>query len=101
LRGGCPFFDFKESQLTTAYSSHQRKAEVFSLTDELAAFHAHLEQEAGVPVTELEVNAALLLLDLRTFLQLGSSQTGKVLGQAVITRIHAFMTTTVSTPSQH
>jgi hypothetical protein len=54
-----------------------------------------------VPIAELEVNAALLLMDLCKFLQLDSSQTGIVLGIEAIARIHAFMTTTVSTPIKH
>ncbi len=87
--------------MTTQQAPNQPHIEIFSLADELARFRAHLEQEADVPISELEVNAALLLLDLCTFLRLGSSQSKRILGNTTVTKIYAFMMTTVTTAIKH
>ena len=66
--------------LPTAVEPH---VQIFNLSDELAKFRAQLEREAGLPLQEIELNAALLLDDLIAFLEFGEAQRAKILGQAI------------------
>ncbi len=57
---------------------------IFLLSDALTQFRHRIEMEAGEPIEEIEVNAALFLSDFCRFLNLGSQQQHRVLGgQAV------------------
>ena len=83
--------------MTTQHSTKQPDVDKLRLIDELTQFRENLEEEAGMPICELEVNGALLLLDLCTFLKLGNDQNASVLGASSTRRISAFMGTTVTT----
>ncbi len=69
------------------------RVEVFSLSDALAQFRAQLEQDAGVPICEIETSAATLLDDLCTFLGFGPEKRAKIIGSEsdAATLVEAFL----------
>lgn len=68
--------------------------EIFSMSEELTRFRRQLETEAGEPIQDLEVNAALLLSDLCHFLKLGQKQQDMILGA----QASHYLFSTVNTP---
>jgi hypothetical protein len=59
-----------------------RGVEFFSLSAALTEFRRCLERESGIPIQDMELNAALILNDLCLFLHLGEKQRQQVLGQS-------------------
>jgi hypothetical protein len=74
--------------LPTAVEPH---VQIFNLSDELAKFRAQLEHEAGAPLQEIELNAALLLDDLCAFLEFGETQRAKIMGPTAIAFVDRFL----------
>lgn len=72
-----------------------------NVSDLLKDFRQYLEREAGMPVEQLETNAALVLHDLCQFLELGQAQRQKVLGRSAITFVEAQLNARVRLPVIH
>ena len=88
--------------MTTKHLSPQKQAvEFISLTQELTRFRQQLEAEAGEPIQQVEVNAALFLSDLCQFLQLGASQQQLVLGETAAEYTQSVAETQVRLPTVH
>ena len=74
----------------------QPQVQVFNLSDALAEFRAQLEHDAGVPLQEIETNAACVLNDLCVFLGFGDALRAKVLGQQGVAGLERFLESAVS-----
>lgn len=66
--------------MTTRTQLSQSNVEILSLAHLLTQFRQKLEAEAGEPIYEVEINAALLLSDLSRFLGMGIRQQNFILG---------------------
>ena len=67
----------------------------------LADFRRYVEHEAGTPMERLEVNGALLLNDLCSFLGMGESLRRKVLGRSASAFVEATLEQRVGSPTIH
>lgn len=61
------------------------------MSDLLKEFRVWLEEETGLPIAKVELNGALLLLDLCQFLGLNDKNQKKVLGSAGQFFTHSFV----------
>jgi hypothetical protein len=64
------------------YPQHIRGIEYFSLTAALKHFRQQVEQSTGTPIQNIEINAALLLSDVCTFIGLSDEKRRDVLGKS-------------------
>jgi len=70
-----------------------QEAEQF--TAQLTRFRRKLEEESGEPVEGMEVNAALLLLDVSKFMGLNETQACDVLGKSAAAHVAVILETQV------
>lgn len=74
---------------TTAPQADQ--VECALMSDVLREFRLYLEGETGLPISNVEMNGALLLFDLCQFLGLDDTNQTKVLGPTGRTFTHQFV----------
>jgi hypothetical protein len=64
------------------YPQHIKGVEYFSLTAALKHFRQQIETGTGAPIQSIEINAALLLADVCTFIGLSDERRREVLGKS-------------------
>ena len=80
---------------------NKSEIELVSLSHELMSFRQQLERDAGAPIDSIELNVALLLLDLCEFLKLGIAQRRAILGNHTFDHLTAVINSNVTLPTKH
>ena len=75
--------------------------EYVTMSTLLADFRRYIEREAGTPMERLEINGALLLNDLCSFLGMDESLRHKVLGRSAAAFVEATLDQRVGSPTIH
>jgi len=75
--------------------------EYVTMSTLLADFRRYIEREAGTPMERLEINGALLLNDLCSFLGMDESLRRKVLGRSAAAFVEATLDRRVGSPTIH
>ena len=81
---------------TNTMPQRAKNLEVISLTQELTRFRKLLEAEAGEPIQDIEISAALFLSDLCVFLGLGKLQHDQILGWEALDFLTAVITAPIT-----
>ena len=75
--------------------------EYVTMSTLMADFRRYVEREAGAPVERIELNGALLLNDLCSFLGMDESLRRKVLGRSAAAFVEATLDQRVGSPTIH